>query len=276
MTPNRFDYARPATLAEALALLARHGDDAVPLAGGQSLMPMLAMRVARPGLLVDLNRLPGLDAIERHGGMLRIGALARHATVLAHPLVAEAAPLLQRALRHVAHPAIRSRGTLGGSLALADPAAELPACMLALDAVLVLASAAGERRVAAADFFQGLYATARRADEILSAAEIPILAAGWTPWFAEVSRRHGDYAVAGLAMSRRPGAARLAFFGVETHPRRLPTVEAAMAAGADAAGLLPALLDPLASPEAPAAYRLHLAQGLLRRAAEETATHASA
>ncbi|WP_431284985.1 FAD binding domain-containing protein [Humitalea sp. 24SJ18S-53] len=275
MTPNRFDYARPATLAEALALLARHGEDAAPLAGGQSLMPMLALRVARPALLLDLNRLPGLDGIERHGELLRIGAMARHAAVLAHPLVAAQAPLLPLALRHVAHPAIRNRGTLGGSLCLADPAAELPACMLALDAVLVLASAAGERRVAAPDFFQGLYATARRAEEMLLRVEIPI-AAGWTPWFAEISRRHGDFAMAGLAMMRRPGAARLAFFGVEAHPRRLPALEAAVAAGADAAALLPALLDPLASPEASAAYRLHLAQGLLRRAAKEIAPHAAA
>ena len=272
MTPGRFDYARPATLAEALALLARHGEDATPLAGGQSLMPMLAMRVARPALLVDLNRLPGLDTIARQGGALQIGALARHAAVLAHPL---APPLLALALRHVAHPAIRNRGTLGGSLALADPAAEMPACMLALDATIVLASAQGERRVAAADFFQGLYATARRVDELLLRVEIPDCA-GWTPRFAEVSRRHGDYAMAGLALLRRPGAARLAFFGVEAHARRLPVVEAVLAGGAEAAALLPGLLEPLASPEAPAAYRLHLAQGLLRRAAEETTPHAAA
>ena len=275
MTPHRFDYARPATLAEALSLLARHGEEAAPLAGGQSLMPMLAMRVARPALLVDLNHLAGLDAITQKDGSLHIGALARHAAVLADPLVARLAPLLLLALRHVAHPAIRNRGTLGGSLALADPAAELPACMLALDAVLVLASVAGERRVAAADFFQGLYATERRPDEILLRAELPG-ATGWASWFAEVARRHGDYALAGLALLRRPGAARLAFFGVEAHPRRLPEVEAALAAGSDAAALLPGLLDPLASPEAPAAYRLHLAQGLLRRATEETAQYAAA
>jgi carbon-monoxide dehydrogenase medium subunit len=272
MTPARFAYARPATLEEAFALLARGGEEAVPLAGGQSLLPMMAMRVARPALLVDLNRLPGLDAIALEGGVLRIGAMARHAAVLAHPLVAAAAPLLPRALDEVAHPAIRNRGTLGGSLALADPAAELPACMVALDATIVLASAGGERRLPAAGFFQGLYATARRSDELLLRVEIP-RAPGWTAWFQEVARRRGDYALAGLAVMARRAAgriaeARLAFCGVEAAPRRLPALEAAMAASAEAASLLPGLLEPLGSAEAPAAYRLHLAGVLLRRATE--------
>lgn len=272
MTPARFAYARPTTLEEALGILARAGEDAAPLAGGQSLVPMMAMRVARPALLVDLNRVAGLDAIALEGGVLRIGAMARHAAVLAHPLVAAGAPLLSRALEEVAHPAIRNRGTLGGSLALADPAAELPACMVALDATIVLASAGGERRVPAASFFQGLYATARRSDELLLRVEIPS-AAGWTPWFAEVARRRGDYALAGLAVmarcaSGRIAEARLAFCGVEAAPRRLPAVEAALVAGEDAPSRLPALLEPLGSAEAPAGYRLHLAQVLLRRATE--------
>ncbi len=278
MTPARFAYARPATLDAALDMLARE-EEATPLAGGQSLVPMMAMRVARPALLVDLNALPGLDAIEATPGVLRIGALARHAAVLDHELVAAEAPLLALALREVAHPAIRNRGTLGGSLCLADPAAELPACMVALDATLVLASAArGERRVAARDFFAGLYATARRADELLLRAEIP-RAPGWSPWFEEVARRRGDYAIAGLAvMARREAgriaALRLAFCGVEAAPRRLPEVEAAVIEGRDAAALLPGLLAPLGSAEAPAAYRLHLAQLLLRRATEHA--HAAA
>ncbi len=147
MTPARFAYLRPDTLGEALAVLAREGEGATPLAGGQSLMPMMAMRMARPALLLDLNRVAGLDGIAVVEGALHIGAMARHATVLAHPLVAAHAPLLPLALREVAHPAIRNRGTLGGSLCLADPAAELPACMLALDATLVLANRAGERGV---------------------------------------------------------------------------------------------------------------------------------
>lgn len=278
MTPARFAYARPATLDEAMAILAREGEDAAPLAGGQSLLPMMAMRVARPTLLVDLNRVAGLDAITLEGGVLRIGAMARHAAVLRDPMVAAEAPLLPRALDEVAHPAIRNRGTLGGSLALADPAAELPACMVALDATIVLASSGGERRLRAADFFQGLYATARRSDELLLRVEIP-RAPGWTPWFQEVARRRGDYALAGLAVMARRGTrgiaeARLGFCGVEAAPRRLPALEAALAAGEDAAALLPGLLEPLGSTEAPAEYRLHLARVLLRRATE--ALHAAA
>ncbi|WP_270939164.1 FAD binding domain-containing protein, partial [Falsiroseomonas oryzae] len=198
MTPARFAYARPTKLSEALAILAQE-PEAAPLAGGQSLVPMLAMRVARPALLLDLNRLPDLDGIELVDGVLRIGALARHAAVLASPLVGQAAPLLHVALPEVAHPAIRNRGTLGGSVALADPAAELPACMVALDATIVLGSQAGERRVPAHAFFRGLYETDRRPDELLLRVEIP-RAPGWTPWFAEVARRRGDYALAGLAM----------------------------------------------------------------------------
>lgn len=273
MTPARFDYARPTTLAEALAILSREGEACAPLAGGQSLLPMMAMRVARPALLMDLNRIAGLDAIALVGEALHIGALARHAAVLAHPVLATEAPLLPMALREVAHPAIRNRGTLGGSLSLADPAAEMPACMVALDATIVLASAAGERRVAASDFFQGLYATARRPDELLVRVEIP-RASGWTPWFEEVARRRGDYAMAGLAVTRRGREMRLAFCGVEAAPRRLPEVEAALRAGADPAPVLAGVLEPLGSAETPAAYRLHLAQVLLRRAMESL--HAAA
>ncbi len=280
MTPARFAYLRPDTLGEALAVLAREGEGATPLAGGQSLMPMMAMRMARPALLLDLNRVAGLDGIAVVEGALHIGAMARHATVLAHPLVAAHAPLLPLALREVAHPAIRNRGTLGGSLCLADPAAELPACMLALDATLVLANRAGERGVAAVDFFQGLYATARRADELLVRVEIP-LSPGWSPWFAETARRHGDYALAGLAMmcrreAGRITALRIAFLGVEAAPRRLPEVEAAILDSADAAALLPRLLSPLHAEEAPAAWRLHLAQVLLRRAMIGEGRHAAA
>lgn len=267
MTPARFAYARPTTLDEALAILAREGEGATPLAGGQSLLPMMAMRVARPTLLVDLAHVPELDGIEVADDVLRIGAMARHAAVLAHPLVAAEAPLLRLALREVAHPAIRNRGTFGGSLCLADPAAELPACAVATRAMLVLGSARGERRVAAEAFFRGLYATARRPDELLLRVEIP-RAPGHAPSFGEVARRRGDYAMAGLALVKHADTTCLSFLGVEAAPRRLPAVEAALATGEDAVALLPGLLDPLDSPEAPAAYRLHLATVLLRRAIE--------
>jgi carbon-monoxide dehydrogenase medium subunit len=275
MTPARFRYARPASLDEALAILATEGEAATPLAGGQSLMPMMALRVARPELLLDLNRIPGLGEIALSDGVLRIGALARHAAVLADAAVARAAPLLPLALAHVAHPAIRNRGTLGGSLALADPAAELPACMVALEATILLASTGGLRRVPAERFFTGLYATARRAKELLTGVEIPVRE-GWTPWFGEVARRHGDYAMAGLALMRGPGAVRLSFLGLEAAPRRIPALEAALATGGDAAALLESLVTPLDSPEAPAAYRMHLARRLLARAAAPEPAHAAA
>jgi len=265
MKPARFDYARPATLAEALALLAQ--PDAAVLAGGQSLMPMMNLRVARPALLVDINRLPGLGEITLAGGTLRIGALARHAEVLASPLVAQAAPLLPQALAQVAHAAIRNRGTLGGSLSLADPAAELPACMLALDATFVVASARGERRIPAGDFFHGLYSTALAPDELLLAAELPAAAPGWRFAFLEVARRHGDFAMAGVALALGPNAARLALCGVEAGQRRQPAAEAALAAGDPAAALAAlASTDAMDSPELSAAHRRHLAQVLLRRA----------
>jgi len=264
MKPARFDYARPATLAEALALLAQ--PEAAVLAGGQSLMPMMNLRVARPALLVDINRLP-LGEITLAGGTLRIGALARHAEVLASPLVAQAAPLLPQALAQVAHAAIRNRGTLGGSLSLADPAAELPACMQALDATFVVASARGERRIPAGDFFHGLYSTALASDEMLLAAELPAAAPGWRFAFQEVARRHGDFAMAGVALALGPGAARVALCGVEAGQRRQPAAEAALAAG-DPATAIAALAstDAMDSPELSAAHRRHLAQVLLRRA----------
>ncbi len=276
MKPARFDYARPATLAEALALLAK--PDTAVLAGGQSLMPMMNLRVARPARLVDINRLP-LGEIALGNGVLRIGALARHAAVLASPLVAQAAPLLPQALAQVAHAAIRNRGTLGGSLSLADPAAELPACMLALDATLVAASAArGERRIAASAFFHGLYSTALEPDELLLRAELPAAAPGWRYAFLELARRHGDFAMAGLALALGPGAARLALCGVEAGQRRQPAAEAALAAG-DLPAAIAALgtAEAMDSPDLPAAQRVHLAQVLLRRAFQQIgAAHAAA
>jgi carbon-monoxide dehydrogenase medium subunit len=276
MKPARFDYARPATLAEALALLAK--PDTAVLAGGQSLMPMMNLRVARPARLVDINRLP-LGEVALGNGVLSIGALARHAAVLASPLVAQGAPLLPQALAQVAHAAIRNRGTLGGSLSLADPAAELPACMLALDATLVAASAArGERRIAASAFFHGLYSTALEPDELLLRAELPAAAPGWRYAFLEVARRHGDFAMAGLALALGPGAARLALCGVEAGQRRQPAAEAALAAG-DLPAAIAALgtAEAMDSPDLHAAQRVHLAQVLLRRAFQQIgAAHAAA
>jgi carbon-monoxide dehydrogenase medium subunit len=193
------------------------------LAGGQSLVPMLNLRLLAPSVLVDINRIPGLDQIGLQEGRLQIGATARHAAVLYSEEVARAVPLLKLALPHVAHPAVRNRGTHGGSCALADPSAELPACALALGASFVLRGPASERRVPAREFFRGLYETALGADELLVRVDYPRAQAGWRYGFDEVARRRGDFAIAGLAAAARleSGAlreARLAFFGVADRP----------------------------------------------------------
>src|SRR3984885_5991228 len=173
MKAAAFDYVRAAGVAEACALLVQHGGDARLLAGGQSLLPAMNLRLASPALLIDIGRIEGLDGIEVRGNVLRIGALARHAAVLRDAMVARHVPLLTEALRHVAHPAIRSRGTIGGNLAHADPASELPACMLALDAVVEATSPRRVRRITADGVFVSLFQTALEADEMLTAAEFP-------------------------------------------------------------------------------------------------------
>src|ERR1700742_5205435 len=169
MKAAAFAYARANSVDDALALLAAHGDAAKVLSGGQSLMPAMNLRLISPELLVDISDLGELRGIELNGAKLRIGALTRHVDLLNSPEIAAYAPLLTEAIAHVAHPAIRNRGTLGGSLAHADPAAELPACMLALDATVVMRGGNGERRIAAADFFQGIFQTALSAEELLVA-----------------------------------------------------------------------------------------------------------
>ena len=223
MKASSFGYARPASLAEAFALLARHGEGAKLLAGGQSLIPSLNMRLAAPELLVDLGALGELEGIAPFGQGLRIGARTRHCEIERSALVAERAPLLAQAAPHIAHVAIRNRGTLGGSLALADPAAEWPACCVALGAQIVIASARGERRVAAEQFFKALYATDLAADEILVAVEIPPPAPQARSVFLELARRRGDYAMVGLAAqaNRTDGQlrdVRLVFLGVGAIP----------------------------------------------------------
>ncbi|MDO9502595.1 xanthine dehydrogenase family protein subunit M [Falsiroseomonas sp.] len=274
MKPAPFAYARATTMAEVFDVLETHGDAARLLAGGQSLIAALNLRLASPGLLLDINGVAALRGVTFADGLLRIGALTRHAELGADPLVAQHAPLLAQAVPHIAHAAIRSRGTIGGSLALADPAAELPACALALEAVLVLASRGGERRVAAADFFPGLYQTALRGDEVLAAVEIPSRA-GAACTLQELARRHGDYAIVGLAAQRLGQGVRLAWFGVGPTPLRTPRAEAAFAAG-DVAGAQAALAGELDPPEdlhGPPALRLHLARVLLGRAAAALKGH---
>ena len=184
-------------------LLARHGDAMRVLAGGQTLLATLNMRLSEPALLVDIGALDSLRGIAVQGGSLRIGALTRHVEIEESPLVAQHAPLLAMAAPHIAHRAIRNLGTIGGTLAYADPAAEWPACVLALGGTLVLQSSGGERRVAADDYFLGLYSTARQDDELLAACELPLIVADERHHFDELARRHGDYAVAGLAARAR-------------------------------------------------------------------------
>lgn len=200
MKPAPFEYQAPTSLEAALDLLARHGGDAKVLAGGQSLIPVMNFRLAQPALLIDINRLTELDFVRRdEDGSLRIGALVRQRRLERDPLVAEAAPLLREAVPFIAHPQIRNRGTFGGSVAHADPAAELPAIAVALRARFRLRKAGGERWVDAGDFFAGLFTTALEPDELLVEAAIPPLPprTGWA--FLEVSRRQGDYAQVGVA-----------------------------------------------------------------------------
>lgn len=273
-----FAYARPASLDAALALLAEHGEDAVPLAGGQSLVTALNMRLSAPGLLVDLNAIPELTGVSEAGGeaggIVRIGAMTRHRDVGTAALVRERLPLLAAALPHIAHPAIRNRGTIGGSVALADPATEWPACCLAAGASIVVRGPGTERRVPADDFFQGLYTTALEPGEIVTAIEFPVPGADAVWGFEELSRRHGDYALVGLAATGRRSAGglsdlRLAFFGVADRPVLARAAAAALEAG-DLAGAQAALageLDPPDDPTTKAATRLHLARVILGRVA---------
>ena len=210
MKAAAFDYVKPRSIDQVISLLPEHGDDARLLAGGQTLLATLNMRLSEPALLVDLGGLDALRGIAVHGGMLRIGALTTHSEIEGSALVAQHAPLLAQAAPHIAHRAIRNPGTLGGSIAHADPAAEWPTCLLALDGTVVARGPKGERRIAADDFFRGLYTTALEPEEVLVAGELPLAAPG--NWFAfdELARRHGDYAIVGMALAGRRSAGVLA------------------------------------------------------------------
>jgi carbon-monoxide dehydrogenase medium subunit len=276
--PPRFHYVRPESLEAALQLLAEHGEDARILAGGQSLMPTLNMRLSQPKVLIDINRIETLKGISLRDGMVRIGALARHVEVKNSPIVAEKLPLIAEAMPHVAHVAVRNRGTFGGSIALADPSAEMPACVLALGASIVVESVRGRRTIAADDFFTGLYETAREPDELLVEVLIPPQQPGHVSVFMELARRHGDFAIAGVACYARVAGdviddARLAYFGSETRPvlgaRTMAAVNgkawpAASHEIVDAA--LGEDLDPIPNTFGSAAMKLHHQCILTRRA----------
>ena len=277
MKPAPFAYIRPESLEDAIGALEEHGEDARILAGGQSLVATLNMRLSAPGLLVDIGRVPGLAGIEETGGGLRIGAMTRHAEVEASALVAAHAPLIAGAIPHIAHPAVRNRGTFGGSIAFADPAAELPACAVALGASMAIAGKVGARTVEADAFFQGLYETAVGPGEMLTAVEVPGIEAGWKSGFMELSRRHGDYATIGLAAhvevaDGRFGRGRLVFFAVGERPVSAVRTAALLegerwsdALDARIAASLKEELDPFEDLNADAPMRRHLAGVLARR-----------
>src|SRR4051812_15529133 len=223
MKAAAFNYARATSVSDALELLRTYGERAKVLAGGQSLMPAMNLRLISPELVVDIGKLGELRGITVTGSTVRIGALTRHAELARSAEISRHAPLLGEAIAHVAHPAIRNRGTLGGSLAQGDPASELPACMLALNATIVVQGQARERRIAAADFLTGIYETALAADELLVAVELPVAPENSTHFFHEFARRHGDYAIAGLAAQAMVAAGkfadlRAAFFAVGDRP----------------------------------------------------------
>ena len=289
MKPTPFEYHAPRTRQEALDLLAEHAGEAKVLAGGQSLVPSMNFRLAQPSILVDLNGVDDLFGIRvgEDGGLL-VGAMTRHRSVERSPLVAERAPLIAEAMPFIAHPQIRNRGTFGGSLAHADPAAELPALVVALDAQVRVQNASGERWVPATDFFLGLFTTALEEDEMLVEVALPPLPAMTGTAFEEFARRHGDYALVGAAAVVTLGedgtvaASKLVFLSVGDMPvvsvsastalrGQRPTEEAIRAA----AEAIEADIDPQADIHATAEYRRHLAKVLARRTLTQAVRRAS-
>ncbi len=278
MKAAAFDYTKVDTVSEAVALLSRHAGSAQILAGGQSLMAMMNLRLAQPELLIDISGVDGLRGIEVKGSVLRIGALTTHHAILKSDLVARHAPLLAQAVPHVAHLAIRNVGTIGGSLALADPAAEYPAVALALNATILAQGPRGERRIAIGDYFKGLYQTALQPDELLVAVEIPVAQPGQKFHFDELSRRRGDYAMVGLGCaltldSARVQEARIALLAVGDGPVLASKAMAALQGKAlddatvqAAQQALAQDLKPNGDLQADPATKIHLARVLLGRA----------
>lgn len=277
MKSPRFGYVKVASVEEALALLDEHGDDARILAGGQTLIATLNMRLSEPTLLIDITGLKGLRGIERRGDRLHIGALTTHSEIEGSTLVSEAAPLLCSAVPHIAHRAIRNAGTWGGSIAYGDPAAEWPCCLVALEGLVTVQGPGGQRRIAASDFFQDLYTTAMAPNEVLVSADVPVAMPGEWFGFAELSRRHGDYAVAGLAIAARfdgttASQVRLSFLGMGTTPVRTLRTEALLAGkplnGATieiALASLKSELNPISDLHHASDTKRHLATVLARR-----------
>jgi carbon-monoxide dehydrogenase medium subunit len=285
MKPAAFDYHAPTTVHETVAVLRELGDDAKLLAGGQSLVPVLALRLARPEHIVDINRVDELGGIDRTNGKVRIGAMVRHAAVVSDPTITQIVPLLAYAAPLVGHSQIRNRGTFGGSLAHADPAAEYPAVMLALGAEIEVAAATGTRTIGAEDFFVSTFMTALEADDLLVAASVPARRVGDGAAIEEIARRHADFAIAGVACAVHVEgdtieSVRFGLFGLGPTPLRLPGLEATLVGmPSDAPGLVELAADAAASLQPPddvhatSQYRRRVAASLIdkamRRALEE-------
>ncbi len=272
-----FEYHRPGSVDEAVALLAEHGDDAKVLAGGQSLLPVMALRLGRPEHVIDIGRIPGLDSITASTEGVSLEALVRHRQAETSDELARHAPIVSAAMPFIGHRAIRTRGTVCGSIAHADPAAEMPAVCLAADAILVARSSSGEREIAAADFFDGYLTTTLEPTELLTEVRFP----AWSPTagasVVEISRRHGDYALVGLAcvvdvVGGSITSAALSFLGVGGTPLRVTEAEDALvgaspdqAAFAHAAEIVARTVEPIADVHATANYRRHIAGVLTKR-----------
>ncbi|HVA43902.1 MAG TPA: xanthine dehydrogenase family protein subunit M [Acidimicrobiales bacterium] len=274
----------PTSLEEALSALAEYGSEAKVLAGGQSLIPLMSLRLAQPGVLVDLNGLGALSGIEANGSGVRIGAMTRHRAAERSEVLAERVPLMAEAMPLIGHAAIRSRGTIGGSLSHADPAAELPAVALATEATLIARSLrGGERTIPASEFFEGYFTTVLAEDEILCAVEVPAAPPSTGFCVTEVARRHGDFALVGVtaAVTIDQGLvtrARIALINVAERPVRAEQAEAALvgakpeaAAWAEAAAVASSEIDPSGDLHATPAYRRKVARVCVKRALETAA-----
>ena len=282
MKPAKFDYFAPTTLDETLELLGQHGADAKVLAGGQSLMPMMNLRLVRPAVIVDINRVGGLSGISAANGTVTVGALSRQRDLQGSDVIQSAFPMMTSAIGHIGHFQIRNRGTIGGSLAHADPAAELPAICTALDAEFVLADSGGAQTMAAAEFAIGPLITSLAPEQLLTEIRLPTLEDGWRWGFREVSRRDGDFALVGSVAMLRTGGdgvcqeARITMFAVGDAPARVPAAEESLvgrvvddAARREAAALVSEAVTPGSDIHASAEYRKEVSAVMARRALED-------
>lgn len=271
MIPAAFDYVRAGSAAEAISLIGQHGDEAKFLAGGHSLLPLMKLRLAAPSVLVDIGRVSDLSYIRDAGDHIAIGALTRHMDVETSAVLKEHAPLLAHAASHVGDPQVRHRGTIGGSIAHADSASDLPATTLALGATYVAQGPNGTREIAATDFYQGFLESALAPDEMLTEIRVPKMqGAGWS--FQKFNRRAQDWAIVGVAAWRRNGSSGVALVNMGSTPILATSVSSALAQGAsvaDAAQLAAEEADPQNDLNASPEYRVHLAKVLVRRALEE-------